>query len=243
MLWTVSQLEFISAAGRRVPVELRRRKGTRHLRLSLSLENSIVLSLPWHCSERAGRKFIEQHRKWLEHQLDAAPQAIGLAAWLRQSPWLTVGCQQLPVAMGTARSNRACYRIDKEEARIELQLPQAAGEEALAQLVRKLAKEALSERTAELALRHELSYSRLSVRNQSSRWGSCSSKRAISLNWRLVLIPPGLQDYIILHELAHLREMNHSKKFWQLLDSYDLNRREHEAALDALTPKLMRVRG
>ena len=63
----------------------------------------------------------------------------------------------------------------------------------------------------------------------------------MSLNWRLILLPPELQDYVILHELAHLTEMNHSARFWALLERYDPQRAEHEAALDALSARLMRV--
>ncbi len=55
---------------------------------------------------------------------------------------------------------------------------------------------------------------RVSVRNQRSRWGSCSARGTISLNWRLIQTPPFVRDYIILHELMHRREMNHSKRFW-----------------------------
>lgn len=242
--WTVSivnRLEYISSHGRKLPVELRRRKGTRHLRLSLNLRNQIVLSLPWHCSERAGLKFIEQNRQWLESQLAGVPEVVGLEQWLEHSPWLTAGGIRLRVSLRRRSGYRPAYRVDEGGERVDLHLPPGATDATLDQLVRKFAKEVLSVRVSELAGRHGLQFSRLSVRNQSSRWGSCSSKRAISLNWRLILIAPTLQDYIILHELAHLREMNHSKKFWRLLTSYDPNRERHEAELDALTPKIMRV--
>lgn len=240
-VWTVNRLEYISLGGRKLPVELRRRKGTRHLRLSLNLRNQIVLSLPWHCSERAGLTFIEQNRQWLEGQLARAPEVVGLEQWLERSPWLTAGGIRLRVSLQRRSGRRAAYTVDHGGERVDIDLPPGATDAALDQLVRNFAKEVLFARASELAGRHDLHFSRLSVRNQSSRWGSCSSKRAISLNWRLVLIEPALQDYIILHELAHLREMNHSEKFWRLLTSYDPNREGHEAALDALTPKIMRV--
>lgn len=236
-------LEFIHADGRRLPVELRRRKGMRHLRLSLSLENTVVLSLPWHCSVRTGQRFIEEHRAWLEQQLAVAPEVLDVAECLRQTPWLTTGGLRLPVDVKESPSARAGYYIEESPLRVVLDLPKGTAEAALPKLLRGFARNALRQRTDELARRHGLSYTRVSVRNQSSRWGSCSSKRAISLNWRLILIPPELQDYVILHELAHLKEMNHSKRFWQLLESYDPERRAHEAELDALTPKLMRVSG
>lgn len=238
----VSQLEFISAEGRKVPVELRRRKGTRHMRLSFNVRNHVVLSLPWHCSEKRGLNFIDQNRNWLERQISATPEVIGIEAWLKHSPWLTAGGERLAVCMQEISASRAHYKIEKESSRIELYLPVGRTEAALYKLVRRFAREALSRRAASLAQGLGLEVCGVSVRDQSSRWGSCSSKRNLSLNWRLVLIQPRLQDYIILHELAHLTEMNHSKKFWRLLEGYDPHRVAHERELDALTPEIMRVR-
>ena len=103
------------------------------------------------------------------------------------------------------------------------------------------AKDSLVCRVSYHSKRLGLKFGSLSVRDQSSRWGSCSARRGISLNWRLLLLSPALQDYIILHELAHLSEMNHSKRFWSLLDHYDPLRVVHEAELDQISAKLMRV--
>jgi len=71
----------------------------------------------------------------------------------------------------------------------------------------------------ELAVCQQLDVRRVSVRNQRTRWGSCSRRGTISLNWRLLQAPPSVRDYIILHELMHLREMNHSPRFWRQVES------------------------
>ncbi|MBI4885588.1 MAG: M48 family metallopeptidase [Acidobacteria bacterium] len=72
-------------------------------------------------------------------------------------------------------------------------------------------------RLVELAARHQLAVRRVSVRDQRSRWGSCGPDGHICLNWRLVLMPPWVRDYVILHELMHLRRLNHSRQYWKLV--------------------------
>ena len=66
-----------------------------------------------------------------------------------------------------------------------------------------------------LAAQHDVTVTRVSVRNQRSRWGACSAQGAITLNWRLVLVPAFVRDYVMLHELMHRRELNHSRLFWR----------------------------
>ena len=68
-----------------------------------------------------------------------------------------------------------------------------------------------------LAERHGIDVSRVSIRNQRSRWGACSAHGSITLNWRLVLVPDFVREYVMLHELMHRRELNHSRRFWRLV--------------------------
>jgi predicted metal-dependent hydrolase len=77
-----------------------------------------------------------------------------------------------------------------------------------------MAASELVRRTQELAAQTNSQFARITIRSQRSRWGSCSRRRSISLNWRLIQTPPFVVDYIILHELMHLRQMNHSNRFW-----------------------------
>ena len=83
--------------------------------------------------------------------------------------------------------------------------------------LRTLATSELPPRVASLAARHCFEPGQVTIRDQRSRWGSCSPKRTISLNWRLLQMPDSVCDYVILHELAHLRHANHGRRFWALV--------------------------
>ena len=83
--------------------------------------------------------------------------------------------------------------------------------------LRQQARRELPTRLLDLATRHGLTVSRVSIRNQRSRWGSCGRDGHICLNWRLVLMPPSVRDYVLVHELMHLRRMDHSPAYWRLV--------------------------
>jgi predicted metal-dependent hydrolase len=85
------------------------------------------------------------------------------------------------------------------------------------EVLRARAARELPLRLLDLAAEHGLRVSRVSVRNQRWRWGSCSRSGHICLNWRLVHMPPEIRDYVMIHELMHLRRMDHSPKFWKLV--------------------------
>jgi predicted metal-dependent hydrolase len=81
--------------------------------------------------------------------------------------------------------------------------------------LRKRAARELPVELLALADVHGITVTRVSIRNQRSRWGACSSRGSITLNWRLILVPPQVREYVMIHELMHRREMNHSTRFWR----------------------------
>ena len=98
-------------------------------------------------------------------------------------------------------------------------------------ILRRLAKVELPKATLRLAKRHGFTPGRVSIRNQKTRWGSCSSTGAISLNWRLLQVPVFVRDYVILHELVHLDHLDHSTRFWERLAKACPNHKAAEAWL------------
>ncbi len=117
-------------------------------------------------------------------------------------------------ALGFVASSRAW--IDRQLARRASVRPARHRNEAA---IRERARDELPRQLAELAARHGVAVSGVSVRNQRSRWGSCSPGRRITLNWRLLLAPDFVREYVMIHELMHCRELNHSPRFWRLVSA------------------------
>jgi predicted metal-dependent hydrolase len=113
----------------------------------------------------------------------------------------------------------------------EAELQQKKFSENSKPIDRTAAKQKLINRLDELAEKHGFKYNRVFIKNQKSRWGSCSAKNNINLNMKLVHLPDELMDYVIMHELAHLKVKNHSKKFWSELDKLVGNAKERDREL------------
>lgn len=103
-------------------------------------------------------------------------------------------------------------------------LPPASREDYLAK--KDQARQLVQSRLEQINQVYGLEYSRIAIKNQKTRWGSCSGKRNLNFNYRIVYLPPELADYIITHELCHLKEMNHSPRFWALVSQTLFNYRQ-----------------
>lgn len=109
--------------------------------------------------------------------------------------------------------------VEKQRQRLSRQRENARRitEEERQEGIRK-AKEIIPRRAACFAARMGVSYGRITIREQKTRWGSCSQKGNLNFNWKLVLMPPEILDYVVVHELAHRKEMNHSPRFWAVVE-------------------------
>ncbi|UWG50710.1 putative metal-dependent hydrolase [Halalkaliarchaeum sp. AArc-CO] len=99
---------------------------------------------------------------------------------------------------------------------------------ALETFYRRKAREQFEEYAGHYAAEMGVEYDRIEVRNQRTKWGSCSTNGTIGLNWRLMMAPPEIVEYVVIHELAHIQEPNHSEAFWSLVERYDPEYRAHK---------------
>jgi predicted metal-dependent hydrolase len=196
-----------------------------HYRLTLRRDGVAVATIPARGSEREARLFVEQHREWLDRARERQKlRPKSAAVWTLGTHVLWRGeLQEIRPAIQGERPE-VCLGADT------FRVPQLQGDirpTLEAHFIRRGRIE-LPARTWELAAETGVEVKSVTVRNQRSRWGSCSSGGIISLNWRLIQTPYSVRDYIIYHELMHLREMNHSDRFWRRVEEVCPQWREAE---------------
>lgn len=116
---------------------------------------------------------------------------------------------------------------------------QSSVERALRTFYRREARSYLTDRLDHFSDEMRLEYDRIEIRNQRTRWGSCSTNGTISLNWRLLMAPPEIIDYLVVHELAHLQEPNHTDAFWRIVGDRIPEYEEHAAWLEENSTQLV----
>lgn len=119
------------------------------------------------------------------------------------------------------RAERCALRIEGDTFRLALRQPDddAAVRAAIRQVLSRRALVRIRERLAHYAPEIGVQFGRVAIRDQKSRWGSCSAKQNLNFNWKLIMAPPEALDYVVIHELCHLIEFNHSRRFWQLVEA------------------------
>jgi predicted metal-dependent hydrolase len=136
-------------------------------------------------------------------------------------------------------THREWIAVERTKQRPRLRLdPRRVSETEARRSVRELIAMLIDEEGPELGVEPK----RIQIRDQRSRWGSCSTTGTLSFNWRLVLAPFEVLDYVVVHELCHMREANHSRRFWKLVESRRPDWRAHKCWLDEHGPELLAFR-
>jgi predicted metal-dependent hydrolase len=188
-----------------------RSQQARRYRLTLRRDGVAVATIPVRGSEREAARFVEEHRSWLERaRARQARRPRAAENWPLGAAVLWRGRMHEIRDASTVGRSQVCLGADLFRVRsLTSDL-----RPALEAHFRRRAHIELPARAWELAAETGVDLKHISVRNQRSRWGSCSARGHVSLNWRLIQTPEEVRDYIIYHELMHLREMNHSPRFW-----------------------------
>ncbi len=225
-----------------VPYVMRRSRRSRYLRLSLNREKQALLTLPMGFSEKQALEFLREKADWVGQQLETKVKRIAeILPHLQKKPHLSYCGIKADLRIGFTDS-KPSISWNEEKRTVDLSLNSKKPlEEQLVNLLRRFASKVIPQHTYRVAEKLDLEVGRVSVRDQSTRWGSCSGRKTVSLNWRLILLPPELHDYVIAHELAHLTHFDHSQAFWDLLKTYHGKALTHDRRLSRMGEAIMNL--
>ena len=197
-----------------------KKKAIRSLRLRLKEKNKIEMSVPWLTPMIFIKKFLNDNSGWILKQ----NEKLGHKKTLSNINKIEILGESYEVE--TKKSLRDSLVIIDKKIYINYSENNKI-KEIIDKKMRTIALKLIKENTKRLARDFNLSYEKVSVKNQSSRFGSCSHSGSLNFNWQIILFPVPVFEHIILHELTHLTVKNHSRAFWELLGSYDSNWREN----------------
>lgn len=205
------------AAHTDIAYTIRRSDRARRIRVSVEPTGDVTVTLPRRAREREAAVAVAELRPWIERRLrEAAAVRDRVAARAGTVPYLG----EALALRGEAGRSRVHRRGDV------LLVPGSDPKPALERWYRRAARAEIVPRLDEAVAALGTGYTVLTIRNQRTRWGSCSATRAMSFNWRLLLAPEPVLDYVVWHEACHLHVMDHSRRFWGLLEHHRPDYRE-----------------
>jgi predicted metal-dependent hydrolase len=226
--------ELLPVQGALARVEFRR--STRARKVSLRIDpaqGGVVITLPPRASRRAGLSLLQTHEAWVAEKLAALPGAIPFVA----GAVIPINGKPHEIVPASHRPGGAWIENDR--------IFVSGSSEFLARRVtdylRRLARQRLTALTAEKARQAGVSPKCVRVKDTRTRWGSCAPDGTLAFCWRLILAPAFVQDYVVGHEVAHLRHMNHGRNFWALTESLTSHRSAATAWLSGNGQALLRI--
>lgn len=220
-------------------VVLAKRGGTRNIRLSISASGRIRVGMPAWAPYSAGISFALNRKDWLiKHKVRHEPQLLKDGDRIGKSYRLRF--KQAAETKTTTRLVGAEVIIKTSQSFSEKAV-QTKAKVAAERALRREAEKLLPARLAELADRHDFKYRSVKIKRMTSRWGSCSSHRVITLNFFLMQLSWELIDYVLAHELTHTKHLNHGPAFWNEFDRIHPNAKETRKLIHNYRPVINSV--
>ena len=189
------------------------RRPVKHARLRVREDTSVQLIIPEDFEQPEIDRIVQKKSRWIEQHQQFFRNRAAKASRISED-----GILLFNQVFSFVRTRELGQKVVIDEKTRQIRSGRdLSSQDDLSRWYRRFAREHLAARIRELSAEHRLPYKRLFVRSQRTKWGTCSTKGNVSLNWQLVLAPKHVCDYVLLHELMHTKILNHSQRFWVLL--------------------------
>jgi len=216
--------------GQSISYTIKRSARAKHIRLEVRRETGLTVVVPRSYPLHQLTDLLEEKKRWILGKLAQCGQAplLSREKELKSGDTLPYLGRELEVVVRENPKNADSIELVQHRLVVS---PRLSTDGRLGFLLeqwyRAQAAKLIAERVDELSARLGVTCNRLTIRGQRTRWGSCSHKGTLSFNWKVIMAPQPVIDYVVIHELAHRKEMNHTKRFWGLVAEYCPRWRQH----------------
>lgn len=216
-----TEARTIDLGGRRIQYRLRKSPSARRCRIRI-LSSAVEVVVPRAAEEDRDRQFLRDNADWVLEQLSDSERQGSIRVSVQARTVLFRGIS-LKVEIAALPARRGKATVSQEGDNLRVLLPAGSRADPWRTLECWLRDQARQDLLAQLARRSRdmgVRFNKMYLRSQRTKWGNCSPLRNLSFNWRLIMAPPSVLDYLVVHELAHLREPTHSTRFWLIVQSH-----------------------
>jgi len=220
---TMGEKRETSINGQTITYTVKRSLRAKHVRLELRRTTGLTVVVPNSYQTGQLPELLKSKERWILRNLARCSHFQSPSADKELGSGDTVPYLGRDLALCKREDHRGAGSVTLEGTTLSVSpglFKNGILELALEQWYRTEAARLINERADKLSSQMGNSYKRIVIRGQKTRWGSCSYKKNLSFNWKLIMAPEPVIDYVIIHELTHLKEMNHSKRFWELVAQY-----------------------
>ena len=218
------KIHFFEHNGRTINCEINKRRNSKNLRMHINSEGIVKVSIPYYSSYRSARDFINNNTDWIEKKLN-----LYIA---QKNRYNYLGNNINTIKIYNANSKYFNYISTASTLEIYSNDHAKSEFDLFIEFLRLRANEYIPKRVQEIAVEYGFEYNSVKIKLLNSSWGSCSVKKNLSFNLKLMYFNHKVIDYVIIHELCHLKIMNHSREFWNLVESIIPDYKERKSELN-----------
>lgn len=213
---------MVTLASRQIPFQLIQSRRARHIRLQISPLKGLEVIVPYRFQMEQVQRFFKAKEGWIMHHLQKAARERAHHQRRKFQDGSQLSILGIPKTVRILKNPRTRSSVQEtaDELKIFCTGTALGAKRTLEKYLRKKAATYLGERTLHWSACMKTGFGKITIRGQKSRWGSCSHANNLNFNWRLMLVPLAVIDYVIIHELAHTVHHNHSRQFYALVEQF-----------------------